>query len=45
MVSINDPVVSWKGNCGNISAAVAPFAIDNGLVKAQEPITTVQSTM
>jgi 2-methylaconitate cis-trans-isomerase PrpF len=28
--------------CGNISAAVGPFAIDSGLVKAVEPITIVR---
>ncbi len=29
-------------NCGNISSAVGPFAIDEGLVKAIEPITKVR---
>jgi 2-methylaconitate cis-trans-isomerase PrpF len=29
-------------NCGNISAAVGPFAIDEGLVELCEPITTVR---
>jgi 2-methylaconitate cis-trans-isomerase PrpF len=28
--------------CGNISAAVGPFAIDSGLIKATEPITLVK---
>jgi 2-methylaconitate cis-trans-isomerase PrpF len=27
--------------CGNISAAVGPFAIDEGIVAAREPVTTV----
>jgi probable AcnD-accessory protein PrpF len=31
-VSIDQPFVDWSGNCGNLSAAVAPFAISNGLV-------------
>ena len=31
-VSIDKPVVDWSGNCGNLSAAVGPFAITNGLV-------------
>ncbi len=31
-VSIDKPVVDWSGNCGNLSAAVGPFAIANGLV-------------
>jgi probable AcnD-accessory protein PrpF len=34
-VSIDKPVVDWSGNCGNLSAAVGPFAIRNGLVDAQ----------
>lgn len=31
-VSITKPVVDWSGNCGNLSAAVGPFAIAAGLV-------------
>jgi probable AcnD-accessory protein PrpF len=31
-VAIDKPVVDWSGNCGNLSAAVGPFAIGNGLV-------------
>ena len=30
-VSIDQPFVDWSGNCGNLSAAVGPFAIANGL--------------
>ncbi|UQZ88989.1 3-methylitaconate isomerase [Deltaproteobacteria bacterium Smac51] len=41
-VSFKAPVVDYSGNCGNISAGVGPFAIDEGLVKAVEPITTVR---
>ena len=33
-VSINTDFVDWSGNCGNLSAAVGPFAITNGLVDA-----------
>lgn len=33
-VSIDKPFVDWSGNCGNLSAAVGPFAIRNGLVDA-----------
>lgn len=33
-VSIDTPFVDWSGNCGNLSAAVGPFAISNGLVDA-----------
>lgn len=31
-VSIDKPFVDWSGNCGNLSAAVGPFAIRNGLI-------------
>jgi probable AcnD-accessory protein PrpF len=31
-VSIDKPVVDWSGNCGNLSAAVGPFAISNGVI-------------
>jgi len=34
-VSIDQPFVDWSGNCGNLSAAVGPFAIANGLVDPQ----------
>lgn len=33
-VSIDKPFVDWSGNCGNLSAAVGPFAIANGLIDA-----------
>ena len=31
-VAIDSPFVDWSGNCGNLSAAVGPFAIASGLV-------------
>ncbi|WP_298012963.1 2-methylaconitate cis-trans isomerase PrpF [uncultured Castellaniella sp.] len=31
-VSIESPVIDWSGNCGNLTAAVGPFAIARGLV-------------
>lgn len=31
-VSIDSAFVDWSGNCGNLSTAVGPFAIANGLV-------------
>ncbi len=33
-VSIEKPFVDWSGNCGNLSSAVGPFAISNGLIDA-----------
>ncbi len=31
-VSITEPLIDWSGNCGNLSAAVGPFALLRGLV-------------
>ena len=31
-VSIDGAFVDWSGNCGNLSSAVGPFAIANGLI-------------
>ena len=31
-VPINDSFIDWSGNCGNLSAAVGPFAIAHGFV-------------
>ena len=41
-VNMMEPMIDYVGNCGNISSAVGPFAIDEGLVDAVEPITTVR---
>jgi len=41
-VSIREPVVDYDINCGNISAAVGVYAIEEGLVRAREPITPVR---
>jgi len=41
-VSIDRPIVDVKGNCGNMSSAVGPFAVDEGLVKAVGPVTRVR---
>ncbi|MDQ0475224.1 2-methylaconitate cis-trans isomerase PrpF family protein [Labrys wisconsinensis] len=31
-VAIDAPIVGYRGNCGNISAAIGPFAVDEGMV-------------
>ena len=41
-VSVDKPLVSYKGNCGNISSGVGPFAIEQGLVEAQDGVTSVR---
>ncbi|GLR12435.1 putative methylaconitate Delta-isomerase PrpF [Chitinimonas prasina] len=45
-VAIDKAFVDWSGNCGNLSAAVGPFAISNGLIDAaripQDGMVTVR---
>jgi 2-methylaconitate cis-trans-isomerase PrpF len=41
-VLIDQPLVDTKPNCGNMLVAVGPFAIDAGLVPAQDPETIVR---
>ncbi|WKA58303.1 PrpF domain-containing protein [Planococcus shenhongbingii] len=41
-VSIENQLVDFKGNCGNISSAVGPYAIEQGLFAAVEPVTMVR---
>lgn len=40
-VDVFAPIVGRTMNCGNISSAVGPYAIDEGLVKGVEPVTEV----
>jgi probable AcnD-accessory protein PrpF len=41
--AIEAPVIDWSGNCGNLSAAVGPFAISEGLVEApRDGLATVR---
>ena len=41
-VDVRSPLIDWSGTCGNMSAAVGPFAIDEGMVPAVEPIARVR---
>jgi 2-methylaconitate cis-trans-isomerase PrpF len=41
-VGVDVPAVDYAGNCGNLTAAVGPYAIDEGLVEATEPSTRVR---
>ena len=41
-VSIGAPLIDWSGNCGNLSAAVGPFAIAEGLVAPVDGLTRVR---
>jgi 2-methylaconitate cis-trans-isomerase PrpF len=40
-VDVTSPSVEFLGTCGNISAAVGPFAIEQGLVNSVDPETSV----
>lgn len=40
-VSIDKPVIDWSGNCGNLTSAVGPYAIAQGLLKAARDGTAV----
>ena len=41
-VSLNSPKVIWEANCGDISSAVGPFALDEGLMQSGEPQACVR---
>jgi 4-oxalomesaconate tautomerase len=44
-VWVDKAEVSTAQNCGNILAAVAPFAIERGLVRGSDPVTKVRIFM
>ncbi len=41
-VDVEHPAVEFMGTCGNISAAIGPFAIDEGMLAPREPVTPVR---
>jgi 2-methylaconitate cis-trans-isomerase PrpF len=41
-VALDRAHIDYEGNCGNISQAVGPFAVDEGLVPVVEPVTRVR---
>lgn len=41
-VRVTEPIVDYRGNCGNMLAAIGPFAIDEQLIRATEPVTLVR---
>src|SRR5215469_8563311 len=41
-VQIKERAVDYKGNCGNMSSAVGPFAVDEGLVAVDGETATVR---
>ncbi len=41
-VSVTDDTVDYSGNCGNMSSAIGPFAVDEGLVAASGDTAVVR---
>lgn len=41
-VIVGKSQVDYKSNCGNMTAAVGPFAIEEGMVQGNGPVTTVR---
>jgi methylitaconate Delta-isomerase len=41
-VDLTEPLIDYRGNCGNISSGVGPFAVDEGLVKVTGDLTVVR---
>ena len=41
-VMIKEARVDYRSNCGNMSSAVGPFAVDEGLVKVEGDVATVR---
>jgi 2-methylaconitate cis-trans-isomerase PrpF len=41
-VRVNEPIIDYKGNCGNMTAGIGVFAVDERLVPTTEGITRVR---
>lgn len=41
-VQVRDARVDYRGNCGNMSSAVGPYAVDQGMVRAKGDTTLVR---
>jgi 4-oxalomesaconate tautomerase len=41
-VMLDEPRIDLTPNCGNILAGIGPFAIERGLVRAEDPMTRVR---
>ena len=41
-VIVGKSQVDYKSNCGNMTAAVGPYAVEAGMVEIAEPVTTVR---
>jgi 2-methylaconitate cis-trans-isomerase PrpF len=43
-VRVNEARVDFRGNCGNISAGIGPFAIEEGFVAARGAVAKVAAS-
>ena len=41
-VSVTTPYIDYGGTCGNLTAAIGPFAIEEGMMRGTDPLTTVR---
>lgn len=41
-VAVDRPVIDWSGNCGNLTTAVGPFALENGFVQARDGVAAIR---
>jgi 2-methylaconitate isomerase len=41
-IGIDKPVVSYRGNCGNIGSAIGPYALDEGIVSTNSEMARVR---
>jgi len=41
-VGVEKRMIDWTGNCGNLTSAVAPFAIDEGLIPVKDGLALVK---
>lgn len=41
-VSVTTPYIDYGGTCGNLTAAIGPFAIEEGMMRGTDPLTVVR---
>ena len=44
-VGISEGSIGYAGNCGNVSSAVGPFAIDQGMIKVFRPGVSIDKSL
>ena len=41
-IAIDEPIAEWNNNCGNLSGAVGPYAIQEGIINPKEGENTIR---